>query len=330
MKIFKRILIVGVLIFLSCKKANTIDQNPKEQTPKESYESFVESFYDWYFKNYYNKSISNPNQPKFIKNNEGKFILDTKGYANQLNEIAFLSSSYKKILLQKCEICSESMERNLKNFDPEYDADFYLGKSENQKCDFLWSDLWLSGQGENLNSIKVIGEQKISSSVTNVFISTHDISGSIFSYVTLSIGENKLREKFVDNIVTSFKKPKIEQKKYDISSSITSWNGAYDYDWIVEKNSNNIGSKSIYYRLDITKDSITFLGQGYQTDFYDLCTAKQEEDTLKLYYRSTIKGTNYNKNEVQPLVKLYKKGSDFFVKSTAVFDNTEVKFEMIK
>ncbi|WP_438711315.1 DUF5991 domain-containing protein [Aquimarina muelleri] len=88
---------------------------------------------------------------------------------------------------------------------------------------------------------------------------------------------------------------------------------------------------SIGYNIKITRDSCFFSGQGYQTNFYDLCTVKQNKDTLELHYNRTIEGTNYNNSITSPLVKLYKKGNDYYVKSPVIFidskPNKDIKIE---
>jgi len=87
----------------------------------------------------------------------------------------------------------------------------------------------------------------------------------------------------------------------------------------------------IGYSIEIKKDNIFFSGQGYQTNFYDLCTATQNKDTLNIYYKSSIEGTDYNKNVKGPLAKLYKIKENYFVKSSAIWvdarPNVEVLFE---
>jgi len=84
----------------------------------------------------------------------------------------------------------------------------------------------------------------------------------------------------------------------------------------------------IGYSIKIKKDSVLFSGQGYQTNFYDLCTATQENDTLNIYYTSSIEGTDYNKNINGPLIKLYKIGEKYYAKSSAIWVDAEPNIEV--
>lgn len=87
----------------------------------------------------------------------------------------------------------------------------------------------------------------------------------------------------------------------------------------------------IGYSIEVKKDSVFFSGQGYQTNFYDLCIATQNKDTLNIYYSSSIEGTEYNKSKSPPLVKLYRVNNNYFAKSPAIWvdakPNVEVLFE---
>ena len=64
-----------------------------------------------------------------------------------------------------------------------------------------------------------------------------------------------------------------------------------------------------------------------------ICVQLQDKDTLNIYYKSSIEGTEYNKNVKGPLAKLYKIKDDYFVKSPAIWvdakPNIEVMFDKI-
>jgi hypothetical protein len=77
---------------------------------------------------------------------------------------------------------------------------------------------------------------------------------------------------------------------------------------------------NVGYHIKIKKDSILFSGQGYQTNFRDLCYSKQNTDTLELYYNKTLEGTDYNKNEKGAIAKLYKKKDAIFIISPVIED----------
>ncbi|OEK09802.1 hypothetical protein A8C32_09835 [Flavivirga aquatica] len=78
----------------------------------------------------------------------------------------------------------------------------------------------------------------------------------------------------------------------------------------------------IGYSVEIKKDSVIFSGQGYQTNFYDLCTVKQNKDTLELFYNKTIDGMDYNKSVEGVLAKLYKEKDNYYIISKVINDGS--------
>ncbi len=110
-----------------------------------------------------------------------------------------------------------------------------------------------------------------------------------------------------------------KQEKEKTNIIDTKWHGKYSYKTTPYK-LDSLSSIPIFYDLNIKKDSILFSGQGYKTDFYDLCFARQNVDTLEIYYSKTIEGTNYNKDEKASIAKLYKNGDNFFIISSVIED----------
>lgn len=121
-----------------------------------------------------------------------------------------------------------------------------------------------------------------------------------------------------DSLVNSF------IKSNEINSKFL---GNFIYEKVIETNKEKIGGKSIFYELKIKKDSSLFIGQGYQTNFYDLCNSKEQNDTLKIYYKKSIEGTDYNKNEKSYLIKLYQKKQKYYGVSPLINEGQEVLFE---
>ncbi|MEM6738423.1 MAG: DUF5991 domain-containing protein [Bacteroidota bacterium] len=108
------------------------------------------------------------------------------------------------------------------------------------------------------------------------------------------------------------------------------------YDLLQDKGRlDEFSSMIISYTIEVKKDSIFFSGQGYKTNFRDLCSSKVDGDTLKLYYKLTIEGDEYNKVVDESLVRLYKKNNEFYVKSPVITsttweENVEIKIEKIE
>ncbi len=100
----------------------------------------------------------------------------------------------------------------------------------------------------------------------------------------------------------------------------SNWQGNYSYQTRPYK-LDSLSSVPIYYDLNISKDSIIFSGQGYQTNFYDYCYAKENADTLNIYYNRTLEGTDYNKDMKGGVIaKLFKKEGNFFIISSVIED----------
>ncbi|MBL3658992.1 DUF5991 domain-containing protein [Fulvivirga sediminis] len=320
-------------ILLSCNTTvKETQERPNEINDiQNNYSEVVEDFYSWYLNQYYNKKNKNPFIPKYQKTGNGKIGLNVSDYSSRLDQVPHLSESFKESLIKKCKECNnlmlESLELN--SFDPEYDADFYLGKNKDYKCDFLRKDIILGGQGEAVTAIK-INEVEITKVDNQRLVHAYSlIDNSIFSYLDILVENNENGDYKIDSISVFFNKPKSNIKN-NYSFNRSDWIGKYhltqDKGKIDEFSSIVIG-----YQINITKDSSLFIGQGYQTNFIDLCSIKKDGDTLKLYYDSTLEGTNYNETEDSPLLKLYKKQNRYYVTSPVISVNTnnnsEIEFE---
>ncbi len=154
-------IILSILFFISCKEPSKKEIIASEKTTKDAKEIVVEAnpdslsrkvvndFYTWYINDVYFKGNYDYDHAPY-KNYSGKFGLDIEVYKEKLNKVVFFSESFKEKLLEQNKKCNEAMlSADLKDFDPEYDADFYLGKN-NTLCDFLWQSRWFGSQeGEN-------------------------------------------------------------------------------------------------------------------------------------------------------------------------------------
>ncbi|AUC76029.1 DUF5991 domain-containing protein [Olleya sp. Bg11-27] len=116
--------------------------------------------------------------------------------------------------------------------------------------------------------------------------------------------------------------PQVDNKNFGVKDYI----GSYSYFSDMGK-LDEIASITIGYSLEIKKDAVYFAGQGYQTNFDDLCYAKMNNGVLEIYYKKTIEGTEYNKNMTQPLVKIYKKGNTFYATSSQIKEGKEIKLK---
>ncbi|QCE43431.1 DUF5991 domain-containing protein [Psychroserpens sp. NJDZ02] len=136
---------------------------------------------------------------------------------------------------------------------------------------------------------------------------------------------NKFSEKY-QNIKEEEKKnqtiAKADNRNYQIEDYIGSYSYFYDMGKLDE-----IASMTIDYSFDIKKNDISFSGQGYKTNFDDLCEAKINNGVLEIYYKETIEGNTYNSNRTQPLFKIYKKGNDFYAISSFIKDGKEIKLK---
>ncbi|TRX36193.1 hypothetical protein FNW52_09210 [Flavobacterium sp. ZT3R18] len=148
----------------------------------------------------------------------------------------------------------------------------------------------------------------------------------------LSINKNKLESKW--SILYFNKNGKIKivapinfnESDLNINNNIKydKWYGKYDYTVNYGK-IDDLSGAVVGYNISITKDSITFSGSGYQTDFYYLCNTEINKDTLTLKYNKTIEGNPFKGDLKLPLLKMYSKNGDFFIKSELVYSNENGK-----
>lgn len=96
------------------------------------------------------------------------------------------------------------------------------------------------------------------------------------------------------------------------------WYGKYDYSIDYGK-IDELSGAVVGYNVSIKKDSVTFSGGGYQTDFYYLCNLETELDTLVFKYTKTIEGSEYNNSKKSPLLKLYFKNGNYYIKSKLIY-----------
>ncbi len=113
-------------------------------------------------------------------------------------------------------------------------------------------------------------------------------------------------------------KDRDKMPKY-ISNFSNIWYSKYSYKTEPYK-LDSLSSVSIYYNINIKKDSITFSGQGYKTNFHDLCYGKENADTLEIYYNKTLEGTDYNKDNKGVIAKLFKNKADYYIISPVIED----------
>jgi hypothetical protein len=148
----------------------------------------------------------------------------------------------------------------------------------------------------------------------------------------LSINKNKLERKW--SILYFNKNGKIKivapinfnESDLNINNNIKydKWYGKYDYTVNYGK-IDDLSEAIVGYNISITKESITFSGSGYQTDFYYLCNTEINKDTLILKYNKTIEGNPFKGDLKLPLLKMYSKNGEFFIKSELVYSNENGK-----
>jgi hypothetical protein len=148
----------------------------------------------------------------------------------------------------------------------------------------------------------------------------------------ISINKNKLESKW--SILYFNKNGKIKivapinfnESDLSINNNIKydKWHGKYDYTANYGK-IDDLSGAVVGYNISITKDSVTFSGSGYQTDFYYLCNTEINKDTLILKYNKSIEGNPFKGDLKLPLLKMYSKDGDYFLKSELVYSNENGK-----
>ncbi|OEK09803.1 hypothetical protein A8C32_09840 [Flavivirga aquatica] len=178
--------------------------------------------------------------------------------------------------------------------------------------------------------ISYIDENNNTDAIFNQFLSKIDklnisniLKNKCKEYLRVVYSETEFKYSKIENMILNIgldvsKNIKMNNSRLNDIDSI--WYGNYSLFQDLGK-IDDIGI-SIGYSVEIKNDSVIFSGQGYQTNFYDLCTIKQNKDTLELFYNKTIDGMDYNKSVEGVLAKLYKEKDNYYIISKEIDDGS--------
>lgn len=148
MRLLIKFFLTGTVIaipiaFVGCKPTSS---NPEAR-------KVVFDFYEWYINDAYKNLHDYYQVPGIKKIGDQKYIFDKNELKNRLDEIPYLSQSYKEEILGKMETCNGMM--NKKKWDHEPEPQFDI-----RECDYLWFDNWVGGQGENISGFNIVSEKE--------------------------------------------------------------------------------------------------------------------------------------------------------------------------
>jgi hypothetical protein len=193
MKNYKGILGLVLAVFVSsnCKTEGATGDIP---TLNSEPVKIVTNFFAWYIYDSYKQRPGYFQFPPYKKIAENSFIFDLEEFEKRLNEIQYLSNSFKISLVKKLEICNSEMKKM--SWDSEPEPQFNI-----KACDYLWYDNWIGGQGENIDGFKIIDSNVIGDNV-EVLVQV-SIAGKPFVKVNVDVG--------------------LEEKKYKIFNIQLKW-----------------------------------------------------------------------------------------------------------
>lgn len=260
----------------------------------------IKQFYLTYYKGENNGQDNYSVLKKFVTNRLLQRIQELRSSDNLiLNYDPFIKAQ---------DYSSEIIKNTIKvnsvfNKENEYEVSFNLFELENEKPTKVVLYLFKKG---DIYLIDAINNDK--------YLNLEQIKENSSSEGSSKIEKGKSKSTFLS-----------DKSSYDLNDYIGSYFYFHDMGKLDE-----IASMTIGYSLNIREDSIFFSGQGYKTNFEDLCTAKINKGVLEMYYEKSITGYDYNKNGTQPIIRISRKGDDFYASSPLIEDGKKIKLEKEK
>jgi len=202
MKYTQFIVYITLLFFISCKeqskKQTSVIQNKILKVTDNNTNSdslsrkVVYDFYKWYINDVYLKRIRDYDRAPYKKNDKNKYGLDIEMYKKSLKKVSFFSESFKEILIEENRLCSEAMiNSDLGDFDPKYDADFYLENGRNI-CDYLWQPKWFGNQEDENNKFTILDNFSKENNTYKYLVQTFMYGDPFTKYEVIVVKENGL------------------------------------------------------------------------------------------------------------------------------------------
>lgn len=255
------------------------------------------------------KNIKNENIIPLNKENKNKKILvqqvDLKERQNQSKKlIKDFYTSYLSYLNDDVDQCN--LEKYLSSDFMKYlnrlDYDGIIFAQDYEKFD--------------LNKLKVSDTQK--DKVYKVEFINMEVYEKVV-YAKVKLIDNSYK---ITNLTTDFEKVNIDNALSDSQTD------EYDFDFLkYNTDPDDPFFSNIYTIEDFDSNSAIFIKVGKDESYEYFCIKKKTKEGLKLYYKEDSKYNEYNGDTSSPLLILYKKGEDFYVKSSLIKEGKEVKFK---
>jgi hypothetical protein len=161
-----RFILCIIVTFVFDKPIKIVAQAKDQKTPQD----VVLQFYNWYFKTTYMKTNEGPD----VKLVDSKYQIVAERLFNKLKKTGFFSDEFFKNQLIIYNACNVQLKKvNVKDVEKCGCSPAEFVKTTD--CDFLSSFPWVGGQGESLNTVKVLKVKTIgnTSKVTATITDSH-------------------------------------------------------------------------------------------------------------------------------------------------------------
>ena len=142
--------IIVIVHLISCQGCNKL-ANDKDFRIDPKAREVVNNFYKWYIGDAYQKGSGYYQVPPFKRISDQLYVFDGAELEKRLAKVPFFSNEYRNQLVNKLKLCNAEMSKKIWEYEPE--PQFDIGK-----CNYLWFDNWVGGQGESINDFRIIEE----------------------------------------------------------------------------------------------------------------------------------------------------------------------------
>lgn len=110
-------------------------------------------------------------------------------------------------------------------------------------------------------------------------------------------------------------------ENYLKSKDLQPWQGRYELITSRDEYMNGLQVGTLY-EIKTAKDSCLFKGDGIQYAFSAQCALKTSKDTLLGFFCYDTRGIEQYWNPEQPLFKLFRKDTNYYIISSAILEDT--------
>ena len=135
-------------------------------------------------------------------------------------------------------------------------------------------------------------------------------------------GENKIK---ISKISSSLDKPRPSTLEVKEKDNVYKY---YSFDYII--NPGDRINETSYIIEYLEEEYIVFQMMGYEGEFDYKCRQVRTSEGVSLYYIEAEDDDEYKGDKSKPLIKIYKKGDNFYAKSSLIENGKEVKLKEVE